>query len=119
MAEMLPTTQILENISKNSKCNKDEVFTRIYRYMLRPDLYYVAYKNLYANSGAATQGVNSDTALDFLKRKSKALLGHLQTKVTCQILPDGHILKSPMAKCARWEYRPLRTNLCRKSCEWY
>ena len=77
MAEMLPTTQILENISKNSKCNKDEVFTRIYRYMLRPDLYYVAYKNLYANNGAATQGVNSDTADGFSEKKIQSVIRSL------------------------------------------
>lgn len=44
MAEMQPTMAILERIKKNSKENKDEVFTRLYRYMLRPDLYYIAYK---------------------------------------------------------------------------
>lgn len=54
MAEMQPTMEILERIKKNSKENKDEVFTRLYRYMLRPDLYYIAYKNLYANNGAAS-----------------------------------------------------------------
>lgn len=65
MAEMQPTMAILERIKKNSKENKDEVFTRLYRYMLRPDLYYIAYKNLYANKGAATEGVNNDTADGF------------------------------------------------------
>jgi len=49
---MKPTIEILVNISKNSKKNKNEIFTRLYRYMLRPDIYYVAYQNLYANSGA-------------------------------------------------------------------
>ena len=39
---------------KNSEQNKDEVFTRLYRYMLRKDLYYLAYQNLYANQGAAS-----------------------------------------------------------------
>ena len=43
MAEMQPTMEILERIKKNSKENKAEVFTRLYRYMLRPDLYYIAY----------------------------------------------------------------------------
>ena len=46
---MKPTTEILVNISKNSSKNKEEVFTRLYRYMLRPDLYYVAYQRLYSN----------------------------------------------------------------------
>ena len=66
---MQPTTDILARISRNSLANKDEVFTRLYRYMLRPDLYFVAYKNLYANNGAATKGVNNDTADGFSEAK--------------------------------------------------
>ncbi len=57
---MKPTTEILVNISKNSKKNKSEIFTRLYRYMLRPDIYYVTYQNLYANSGASTKGIIDD-----------------------------------------------------------
>lgn len=62
---MQPTTQILENINRNSTKNHNEIFTKLYRYMLRPDLYYIAYKNLYANKGAATKGINEDTADGF------------------------------------------------------
>ena len=62
---MQPTTAILEKISRNSQKNPEEVFTRLYRYLLRADIYYVAYKNLYANSGAATKGINQDTADGF------------------------------------------------------
>ena len=49
---MQPTIEILDRIRKNSRDNKEEIFTRLYRYLLRPDLYYLAYKNLYANKGA-------------------------------------------------------------------
>lgn len=51
---MKPTTKILDRIRKNTERNNEEVFTRLYRYMLRPDMYYRAYQNLYANKGAAT-----------------------------------------------------------------
>ena len=44
---MQPTIEILDRIRKNSRDNKEEIFTRLYRYLLRPDLYYLAYKNLY------------------------------------------------------------------------
>ena len=57
---MQPTIEILDRIRKNSRDNKEEIFTRLYRYLLRPDLYYLAYKNLYANKGAGTKGVNDD-----------------------------------------------------------
>lgn len=75
---MKPTIEILENIQKNSSKNKDEVFTRLFRYMLRPDLYYIAYKNLYANNGAATEGVNSDTADGFSEKKVNNIIRKLK-----------------------------------------
>ena len=77
MAEMQPTMEILENVRKNSEKNKDEVFTRLYRYMLRQDLYYVAYKNLYANNGASTKGVNNDTADGFSEGKINGIIKSL------------------------------------------
>ena len=66
---MKPTTEILANMNRNSNKNKNEVVTRLYRYMLRPDLYYIAYEKLYANSGASTKGVNDDTADSFSEEK--------------------------------------------------
>ena len=66
---MKPTMEILERTKENSQKNKDEVFTRLYRYMLRPDLYYIAYKKLYSNNGAATKGINDDTADGFSEKK--------------------------------------------------
>jgi len=66
---MQPTTEILERITKNSQQHPDEVFTRLFRYMLRPDLYYTAYKKLYSNNGAATKGVDNDTADGFCVEK--------------------------------------------------
>jgi len=74
---MLPTMEILENIKKNSEKNEDEVFTRLYRYLLRQDLYYVAYENLYANNGASTKGVNSDTADGFSEEKINGIINSL------------------------------------------
>ena len=38
---MQPTIEILDRIRKNSRGNKEEIFTRLYRYLLRPDLYSV------------------------------------------------------------------------------
>ena len=66
---MQTTIETLERIGKNSATNRDEIFTRLYRYMLRPDIYFVAYGKLYANKGAATKGVNEDTADGFSEDK--------------------------------------------------
>lgn len=62
---MKPTMEILTKLQENSKKNHDEVFTRLYRYLLRPDIYYVAYQHLYSNKEAGTKGVTDDTADGF------------------------------------------------------
>ena len=62
---MKPTTEILERIRKSSADHKEGVFTRLYRYLLRDDVYKMAYKNIYANQGAATKGTDNDTADSF------------------------------------------------------
>lgn len=62
---MKPTMEILTKLQENSKKNHDEVFTRLYRYLLRPDIYYVAYQHLYSNKGAGRKGVTDDTADGF------------------------------------------------------
>ncbi len=62
---MNPTSDILKRIAESSKAHHDGVFTRLYRYLLREDIYYEAYKNLYANTGAATKGTDEDTADGF------------------------------------------------------
>jgi len=71
---MQPTTEILDKIRANSRNNQEEIFTRLYRYMLRPDLYYLAYKNLYSNEGAATKGVDDDTADGFSREKVSKII---------------------------------------------
>jgi len=74
---MKPTIEILDRIKDNSRNNKEEIFTRLYRYMLRPDLYYLAYKNLYANKGASTKGVDDDTSDGFSETKISKIINSL------------------------------------------
>lgn len=75
---MKPTTEILESIYQNSKTHPEEVFTRVYRYLLRPDIYFTAYKHLYANDGAATRGVDDDTADGFSEEKIARIIQSLK-----------------------------------------
>jgi len=72
-----PTMEILAKINQNSKNNREEIFTRLYRYLLRPDLYYEAYNNLYVNSGAATKGIDDDTADGFSEAKVASIIKSL------------------------------------------
>lgn len=74
---MKPTMEILNTIRKNSTDNSSEVFTRLYRYMLRSDIYRKAYSKLYANKGADTKGVDDDTADGFSESKVKAIIASL------------------------------------------
>lgn len=74
---MKPTMAILERISKNSMEHQDEVFTRLYRYLLRPDIYYIAYQNVYSNKGAGTKGVDDDTADGFSEKKISTIIDSL------------------------------------------
>jgi group II intron reverse transcriptase/maturase len=54
--------------------------------MLRPDLYYLAYKHLQANNGASTKGVNEDTADGFSEDTVNNII---------KSLTDGSYLSSP------------------------
>ncbi len=42
-----PTSDILERIYKNSSEHKDGVYTRLYRYLLRDDIYYPCISKAY------------------------------------------------------------------------
>jgi len=77
---MKPTKEILDRIMVNSRKNKEEIFTRLYRYMLRPDLYYLAYNKLYRNNGASTKGVDDDTADGFSEEKINSIIKSLTEK---------------------------------------
>ncbi|MGE9890618.1 group II intron reverse transcriptase/maturase, partial [Mediterraneibacter faecis] len=71
---MKPTTEILTKLQDNSRNNHDEIFTRLYRYLLRPDIYYVAYSHLYSNNGAGTKGIDNDTADGFSEEYVTAII---------------------------------------------
>lgn len=75
---MNPTSEILERITKSSTDHQDGVFTKLYRYLLREDIYYAAYQKLYANKGAATKGVDSDTADGFGEKYVNELIAELK-----------------------------------------
>jgi group II intron reverse transcriptase/maturase len=75
---MKPTSEILERIQKNSTEHNDEIFTRLYRYLQREDIYYMAYQNLYANKGALTQGIDADTADGFGEKYVQTLIAELK-----------------------------------------
>lgn len=99
---MKPTMEILEKINQNSNKNKEEIFTRLYRYLLRPDMYYVAYNNLYANNGASTKGINEDTADGFCEEKIQKIINSLADET---FMPNP--IRRTYRKKANGKMRPL------------
>ena len=97
---MKPTSEILERIGKCSSEHKDGIFTRLYRYLLREDIYYAAYQKLYANKGATTRGIDNDTADGFSASYVERLI---------QSLKDGSYKASPV----RREYIPKKNGKTR------
>lgn len=95
---MKPTIEILERMKENSEKNKEEVFTRLYRYLLRADLYFIAYQKLYSNNGAATEGVNRDTADGFSEAKVEKLIASLADESYCPKPSRRIYLKKPNGK---------------------
>ena len=75
---MKSTSEILERINKSSSNHHGGVFTRLYRYLLREDIYLAAYQKLYSNSGALTPGSDDDTADGFSKEYVSELIMELQ-----------------------------------------
>ena len=67
-------------LQENSKKHHDEVFTRLYRYLLRPDIYSIAYQHLYSNEGAGTKGVDEDTADGFSEEYVERIIEALRTE---------------------------------------
>lgn len=76
-----PTTDILERIYQNASEHKDGVYTRLYRYLLREDIYYTAYQKLYSNNGAATKGIDNDTADGFGEKYVDRLIFELSNGI--------------------------------------
>lgn len=75
---MKPTSEILERITTCSTKHPDGVFTRLYRYLLREDIYFAAYQKLYANRGALTKGTDDDTADGFSEQYVQKLIQDLK-----------------------------------------
>ena len=97
---MKPTSEILERIEKVFQRTQRRRIHKLYRYLLREDIYYAAYQKLYANKGATTQGIDDDTADGFSDFYVKELI---------QSLKDGTYKANPV----RREYIPKKNGKLR------
>ncbi len=99
---MKPTMEILTKLRENSKKQKEEIFTKLFRYLLRSDIYFVAYQHLYSNKGADTKGINDDTADGFSEESISKIIESLR-KETYQPKPVRRIyIKKSNGKLLLW-----------------
>lgn len=103
---MKPTSEILERITKSSTEHKDGVFTRLYRYLLREDIYFAAYQKLYANRGAITKSIDNDTADHFSQAYVNALIQELRDGTYRAKPVRREYIAKKTARCDRWEFHP-------------
>ena len=55
---MNPTSEILERVNKSSSEHHDGVFTRLFRYLLREDIYFAAYQKLCTNRSLCAENIS-------------------------------------------------------------
>ena len=63
-------TEVLKSLAEKSK---DELyrFKRLYRNLYNPEFYMLAYKNIYANEGSMTPGMDGTTLDGMSSRRSR------------------------------------------------
>ena len=72
-------TDVLNSLSDKSK-NPEYRFQRLYRNLYNPDFYLLAYKNIYANGGSMTPGVNGITIDGMSSRRIAKLIESLKDR---------------------------------------
>jgi group II intron reverse transcriptase/maturase len=69
---------ILSILSQKSAQRKEYVFDRLYRHLFNPDLYLLAYSNIYANEGNMTVGTDPETIDGFNIDKVQKVIAELR-----------------------------------------
>lgn len=87
---------VLKSLTEKSKDSSYQ-FQRLYRNLYNPEFYYLAYKNIYANKGAMTPGVDGMTLDSFGEKRIARIIESLKNR-------NYH------PKPARREYIPKKSN---------
>jgi group II intron reverse transcriptase/maturase len=69
--------EVLNNLSEKSK-NPEYRFERLYRNLYNPEFYLLAYKNIYANKGSMTPGINNLTIDGMSSKRIERLIASLK-----------------------------------------
>ena len=68
---------VLESL-KLKACNKEYSFQRLYRNLYNPEMYYLAYQNIYAKEGNMTEGSDSKTIDGMSAKRIDRLIASLK-----------------------------------------
>lgn len=69
---------VLSIFSQKSAQKKEYVFDRLYRHLFNPDMYLLAYSNIYANEGNMTAGIDPETIDGFNIDKVNRIIAELR-----------------------------------------
>jgi group II intron reverse transcriptase/maturase len=71
--------EVLKNLSEKSK-DKTYKFQRVYRNLYNPEFYYTAYRNIYANGGSMTPGVDGSTMDGLSDKRIENIINSLKNQ---------------------------------------
>ena len=72
-------TEVLQNLTEKTK-NESYRFQRLYRNLYNPDFYWLAYRNIYANKGSMTAGVDGTTIDGMSDERIKGIIESLRDR---------------------------------------
>ena len=108
---------VLKSLTEKSK-DVNYKFQRLYRNLYNPKFYWLAYKNIYANKGSMTAGVDGSTMDNMSDSRIEKIICSLKSGA---YKPNParrkYIAKKNKKKSVRWESPPGMTSWCRKSSE--
>lgn len=105
---------VLETLRKHAQ-KAHYQYERLYRNLYNPQLYLLAYQNLYANKGSTTAGADGATLSGMSLKRIESLIKNCGTAVINPTPPGGSTSPRKVETgCARWVSRRQTTNWYKK-----
>lgn len=105
---------VLETLRKHAQ-KAHYQYERLYRNLYNPQLYLLAYQNLYANKGSTTAGADGATLSGMSLKRIESLIKKRGTAVINPTPPGGSTSPRKVETgCARWVSRRQTTNWYKK-----
>lgn len=106
---------VLETLRKHA-LEAHYQYERLYRSLYNPQLYLLAYQNLYADKGSMTAGADGTTLSGMSLKRIESLIQKLRDRSYQPHPPEGSTSPRKVETgCARWVFRRRTTNWYKKS----